>query len=89
MLAHDMHQIAKVKQLNSVIANTRIELARTEEQQEEAKQLRAFLEQLTPPEWYQGLCDARDTRHQERLDAWVAECEAIRAKQQVRHYLVL
>ena len=76
-------QATEIKQLGVIVANTRNELARTEEQLEEAKRLQAFLQELTPPERRAGLVRQRDERHAANLATWQAECDAIQKAQQV------
>lgn len=73
----------EIKRLNDALANTRSELMRTEERLEDAKKLQKFLHDLTPQEWREGLVQARDERHAEKMVAWQRECDSLSSRIQV------
>lgn len=68
--------MGEIKALNAVVANTRRDLMKSEEQLEDAKRLQQFLDALVPEEWREGLVKARDDKHSALMAEWQAEVDA-------------
>ena len=68
-------QVNEIKGLNAVIANTRRELMKSEEQLEDAKRLQRFLDDLIPEEWKEALVKERDDKHDVQMAIWQAEID--------------
>jgi len=78
-------KVQEIKKLNAQIAQVKSEMSKYEEQLEDCKRYRDFLNMLTPPEWKQEQAEKRRLRREERrakkeaeLAARLAEEEAAR-----------
>lgn len=70
-------QVMDIKRLNAQIASYRSELNKYEEQLEDFKKYRDFLDSITPTEWFDLQQLKREERRQSRTNQWKAECEAV------------
>ena len=76
-------QIVEIKALNGLLASTRRDLMKSEEQLEDAKKLQKFLDELVPEEWREGLAKERDDKHATEMAVWQSEVDAARDDLQV------
>ena len=70
-------QVMDIKRLNAQIASYRSELNKYEEQLEDFKKYKDFLDSITPKEWFDLQQSRREERRQDRINQWKAECEAV------------
>lgn len=65
-------QVLEIKRLTTAIAALRSEMNKYEEQLEDCRKYKDFLDAITPPEWF----EAQATKLQRRKDAMLAEWQA-------------
>ena len=71
----------EIKRLNAAISTIRSELNKYEEQLEDCRKYKAFLDSLTPDEWFEEQKELRKERRRQREEGVLAEREAaIRAR---------
>mmetsp|Transcript_33448 Transcript_33448/g.99854 ORF Transcript_33448/g.99854 Transcript_33448/m.99854 type:complete len:383 (-) Transcript_33448:81-1229(-) len=66
----------EIRHLNGEIAQVKSDTSKLEEQLEDCKRYKAFLDKLTPTEWFE---EQQEAQRQRREDAWAAKEEARRA----------
>lgn len=75
-------QVIEIKRLNTQAAVIRSELNKLEEQLEDCRKYRGFLDRITPAEHFSAAENARAEKRRLQIEAWQAECDAL--KQQKR-----
>ncbi|KAK9824216.1 hypothetical protein WJX72_008592 [[Myrmecia] bisecta] len=75
-------KVLEIKRLNAAMAVIRSELNKYEEQLEDCKKYKAFLDKITPHEWFAERLQERDKKRKEREERWQAECKAVRKQKQ-------
>ncbi|GMH41880.1 hypothetical protein BSKO_09790 [Bryopsis sp. KO-2023] len=71
-------KVMEIKRLNASIAALRSELNKYEEQLEDFKKYKDFLDSITPNEWFVRQQRRREQRREDRFDHWRAQCERIK-----------
>mmetsp|Transcript_33784 Transcript_33784/g.56713 ORF Transcript_33784/g.56713 Transcript_33784/m.56713 type:complete len:611 (+) Transcript_33784:2-1834(+) len=59
-------KVQEIKRLNGQIATIKSEMSKYEEQLEDCRKYKEFLDRLTPPEWFQGQREKKELRRAER-----------------------
>jgi len=80
-------KVLDIKRLNGSIGSIRSELNKYEEQLEDCKKYKAFLDRLTPQEWFQDLIERKRLQVQERKaehERVVAEIRQTKAEAQAK-----
>lgn len=72
-------KVTEIKRLNTVIAALRSEMNKYEEQLEDCKKYKEFLEKITPADWAYQEAQKLQARKDARLQQWREECDALRA----------
>jgi hypothetical protein len=71
-------QVLEIKRLNTAIAALRSEMNKYEEQLEDCRKFREFLDSITPLEWFEQQEYKLTLRKEAMLAGWVAACEEVR-----------
>eukprot|EP00191_Tetraselmis_sp_GSL018_P005466 CAMPEP_0177599912 /NCGR_PEP_ID=MMETSP0419_2-20121207/13290_1 /TAXON_ID=582737 /ORGANISM="Tetraselmis sp., Strain GSL018" /LENGTH=595 /DNA_ID=CAMNT_0019092765 /DNA_START=281 /DNA_END=2069 /DNA_ORIENTATION=+ len=71
-------KMQEIKRLNAAIAAIRSELSKYEEQLEDCKKYKDFLNGITPADFFEEQAHKRVKRREAQLAAWEAECQRIR-----------
>ncbi|KAI3436070.1 hypothetical protein D9Q98_002128 [Chlorella vulgaris] len=72
----------EAKQLAAAIAAIKGETSKIEEQLQECQRLKAFLDSVTPEDWFEALAATRAQKKAALRAAWQAECDAASARKQ-------
>ncbi|KAK9833082.1 hypothetical protein WJX74_006464 [Apatococcus lobatus] len=75
-------KVIEIKRLNTQAAVIRSELNKLEEQLEDCRKYRAFLDRITPAEHFSAAENARAEKRRLQIESWQADCDAL--KQQKR-----
>ncbi|PRW59914.1 flagellar associated isoform B [Chlorella sorokiniana] len=70
---------AEAKRLAASIAGLKGEMGKIEEQLQECQRLKAFLDSVTPEEWFQSQAAAREGKKTAMRAEWRAACDALAA----------
>merc|ERR1719183_1690411 len=65
-------KMIEIRHLNGEIAQVKSDTSKLEEQLEDCKRYKAFLDKLTPTEWFE---EQQEAQRQRREDAWAAKVE--------------
>ncbi|KAK9804129.1 hypothetical protein WJX73_002693 [Symbiochloris irregularis] len=76
-------KIAEIKKLGALAAVARSELNDVEDQLEQCKGYRDFLDRITPQDWFKEEQAKKDLVRAEELATWAAACEGIRSRRAV------
>ena len=67
----------EIKRLNTAIAALRSEMNKFEEQLEDCRKFKEFLDEITPQEWFEAQAEKLQGRKDAMKAAWEAECESV------------
>lgn len=71
-------KLQEIKRLNAAIAAIKSELSKYEEQLEDCKKYKDFLDNITPADFFQEQALERVRRREAQLQAWEGECAKVR-----------
>lgn len=75
-------KVLEIKRLNTAIAALRSEMNKFEEQLEDCRKFKEFLDEITPQEWFEAQAEKLQGRKDAMKAAWEAECESVRARKE-------
>ncbi|KAJ9533029.1 hypothetical protein QJQ45_026481 [Haematococcus lacustris] len=73
-------KVLEIKRLTTAIAALRSEMNKYEEQLEDCRKYREFLDGITPPEFFEAQANKLQQRKDALVAEWQASCEAIRKR---------
>ncbi|KAK9852105.1 hypothetical protein WJX84_009368, partial [Apatococcus fuscideae] len=73
-------KVLEIKRLNTQAAVIRSELNKLEEQLEDCRKYRAFLDRITPSEHFSAAETAQADKRRLQVEAWQAECDALKQR---------
>lgn len=75
-------KVLEIKRLNTAIAALRSEMNKYEEQLEDCRKYKEFLNGITPAEWFEAQASKLQDRKDAMMAEWQAECEAVRRRKE-------
>ena len=81
-------QVLEIKRLNTQAAVIRSELNKLEEQLEDCRKYRAFLDRITPSEHFSAAETAQADKRRLQVEAWQAECDALKQRKRASRGMI-
>lgn len=75
-------KVLEIKRLNTAIAALRSEMNKYEEQLEDCRKYKDFLDGITPPEWFEQQASKLQRRKDAMVAEWQAICEEVRQRKE-------
>ncbi|GIL86387.1 hypothetical protein Vretimale_11669 [Volvox reticuliferus] len=75
-------KVLEIKRLNTATAALRSELNKYEEQLEDCRRYKEFLDSITPPEWFEQQAAKLQRRKDALVAEWQAQCDALRQRRE-------
>ncbi|GLC35665.1 hypothetical protein PLESTF_001662400 [Pleodorina starrii] len=75
-------KVLEIKRLNTATAALRSELNKYEEQLEDCRRYKDFLDSITPPEWFEQQAAKLQRRKDALVAEWQAQCDALRQRRE-------
>lgn len=76
-------KVHELKRLNTMIATLKSELNKYEEQLEDCRKYKEFLDSITPSEWFSHQAATLQKLRDARVKEWQAQCEAVRKRKEM------
>lgn len=76
-------KVLEIKRLNTAIAALRSEMNKYEEQLEDCRKYKEFLDSITPQEWFDQQADKLQRRKDAMMAEWKATCDEVRQRKEV------
>ncbi|KAG2486589.1 hypothetical protein HYH03_014759 [Edaphochlamys debaryana] len=75
-------KVLEIKRLNTATAALRSELNKYEEQLEDCRRYKEFLDSITPPEWFEQQAAKLQRRKDALVAEWQAQCDTLRQRRE-------
>ncbi|PNW86981.1 hypothetical protein CHLRE_02g103950v5 [Chlamydomonas reinhardtii] len=75
-------KVLEIKRLNTATAALRSELNKYEEQLEDCRRYKEFLDSITPPEWFEQQAAKLQRRKDALVAEWQSQCEALKQRRE-------
>lgn len=75
-------KVMEIKRLNTAIAALRSELNKFEEQLDDCRKYKEFLDNITPSEWFEQQAKKQQQRKEVRLQEWQVACEDVKKRKE-------
>uniref|UniRef100_A0A7S3QRV1 DUF4200 domain-containing protein n=2 Tax=Dunaliella tertiolecta TaxID=3047 RepID=A0A7S3QRV1_DUNTE len=76
-------KVLEIKRLTTAIAALRSEMNKYEEQLEDCRKYKEFLDSITPPEWFEAQASKLQRRKDAMMAEWQAKCEDVRKQKEL------
>jgi len=76
-------KVLEIKRLNTAVAALRSEMNKYEEQLEDCRKYKDFLDSITPQEWFEQQAQKLQRRKDAMMAEWQATCEEVRKRKEV------